>query len=47
MSGETPIEGLYYVGGDAGGFGPGTHQAVDSAAKVSRLVEDYCHRAHD
>ncbi len=41
LSGETPIAGLYYVGGDAGGFGLGTHQAVDSAVNVSQLVLAY------
>jgi phytoene dehydrogenase-like protein len=41
LTGETPINGLYYVGGDAGGFGLGTHQAVDSAINVSRRVLDY------
>ena len=38
LKGETPIAGLYYVGGDAGGFGLGTHQAVDSAINVTRQV---------
>jgi phytoene dehydrogenase-like protein len=41
LSGESPIEGLYFVGGDAGGFGLGTHQAVDSAVNVSQKVLDY------
>ncbi len=41
LSGESPIEGLYFVGGDAGGFGLGTHQAVDSAVNVSQNVLDY------
>lgn len=41
LNGETPIEGLYYVGADAGGFGLGTHQAVDSAVNVSQRVLDY------
>lgn len=40
LSGRSPMAGLYYVGGDAGGFGLGTHQAVDSAVKVSQLVLD-------
>jgi prolycopene isomerase len=40
LSGKSPIQGLYFVGGDAGGFGLGTHQAVDSALNVSRLVLD-------
>ena len=41
LSGETPIEGLYYVGCDAGGFGLGTHQALDSAINVSEKVLEY------
>jgi prolycopene isomerase len=41
LNGKSPIEGLYFVGGDAGGFGLGTHQAVDSAVNVSRMVLDY------
>ena len=41
LNGKTPVEGLYYVGGDAGGFGLGTHQAVDSAVNVSKMVLDY------
>ena len=44
LRGETPIEGLYYVGADAGGFGLGTHQAVDSAVNVARIVQDYHHK---
>ena len=44
LNGKTPIEGLYYVGGDAGGFGLGTHQAVDSAVNVSKMVLDYHRR---
>jgi prolycopene isomerase len=41
----APIQGLFYVGCDAGGYGCGTHQAVDSAFNVSRLVE-LCYKAH-
>jgi phytoene dehydrogenase-like protein len=41
LNGKTPVAGLYYVGGDAGGFGLGTHQAVDSAVNVSEMVLDY------
>ena len=37
-SARAPILGLYYVGCDAGGYGCGTHQAVDSGAAVARLV---------
>jgi phytoene dehydrogenase-like protein len=44
-SATAPIRGLFYVGCDAGGYGCGTHQAVDSAFNVSRLVEMY-HEMH-
>ena len=44
LNGESPIDGLFYVGCDAGGFGLGTHQAVDSAVNVPRLVLAYHHR---
>lgn len=37
-SARAPILGLYYVGCDAGGYGCGTHQAVDSGAAVAGLV---------
>ena len=37
-SARGPIRGLYYVGCDAGGYGCGTHQAVDSGVEVARLV---------
>jgi phytoene dehydrogenase-like protein len=41
-SARAPVVGLYYVGCDAGGYGCGTHQAVDSGAAVARLVlSDY------
>jgi prolycopene isomerase len=41
-SARAPIRGLYYVGCDAGGYGCGTHQAVDSGAEVARMVlRDY------
>ena len=36
--GDSPIKGLYHVGCDAGGSGLGTHQALDSAINVSKLV---------
>jgi len=39
--GDSPITGLFYVGCDAGGSGLGTHQAVDSAIKVSELVLEH------
>lgn len=42
---EAPIQGLFYVGCDAGGYGCGTHQAVDSAFNVSRRIELY-HKTH-
>lgn len=35
---RAPIPGLYYVGCDAGGYGCGTHQAVDSGFRVADLV---------
>ena len=38
-SAEAPIRGLYYVGCDAGGYGCGTHQAVDSGVNVAALVQ--------
>jgi phytoene dehydrogenase-like protein len=35
---ESPLPGLFFVGCDAGGFGCGTHQAVQSGLDVARLV---------
>jgi prolycopene isomerase len=35
---RAPLRGLYFVGCDAGGYGCGTHQAVDSGVKVADLV---------
>ncbi len=35
---RTPLPGLYLVGCDAGGYGCGTHQAVDSGFKVTAMV---------
>ena len=35
---RTPLEGLYITGCDAGGYGCGTHQAVDSGFKVAAMV---------
>lgn len=35
---QAPIGGLFYVGADAGGWGCGTHMAVDSGIKVADLV---------
>ncbi|MCX6006325.1 MAG: FAD-dependent oxidoreductase, partial [Chloroflexi bacterium] len=37
----SPIKGLFYVGCDAGGYGCGTHHAVDSGVRVSELVLQY------
>jgi phytoene dehydrogenase-like protein len=34
----APIEGLYYVGCDAGGTGVGTQQAIESGMKVAEAV---------
>ncbi|MCP4756917.1 MAG: NAD(P)/FAD-dependent oxidoreductase, partial [Proteobacteria bacterium] len=42
---KAPIQGLFYVGCDAGGYGCGTHQAVDSALNVSGMVHRY-HQNH-
>ncbi|MFX1570913.1 MAG: phytoene desaturase family protein [Promethearchaeota archaeon] len=39
--GDSPIEGLFYVGCDAGGSGLGTHQALDSALNVIELVLEH------
>ena len=35
---KSPIQNLYYVGNDAGGFGMGTNQAVDSAVNVVNMI---------
>jgi phytoene dehydrogenase-like protein len=35
---RTPLAGLYLVGTDAGGYGCGTHQAVDSGFNVAAMV---------
>ncbi len=35
---RTPLPGLYLVGTDAGGYGCGTHQAVDSGFNVAAMV---------
>jgi len=35
---QAPIEGLFYVGADAGSAGMGTHQAADSGIKVARMA---------
>jgi len=44
-SAKAPLRGLFYVGCDAGGYGCGTHQAVDSGVKVARTVLQY-HQTH-
>jgi phytoene dehydrogenase-like protein len=36
----SPIQNLYYMGNDAGGFGLGTQQAVDSAVNVVNIILD-------
>jgi len=37
----SPVDGLFYVGCDAGGQGCGTHQAVTSGQHVADLVAQY------
>jgi len=40
---KSPIPGLFFVGFDAGSDGiMGTHQAVDSGMRVSKLVHHHC-----
>lgn len=34
----SPVKGLFYAGNDAGGFGEGSHQAVDSGVKVAEYI---------
>ncbi len=38
---RSPVPGLFYVGCDAGGYGCGTHQAVDSGFNVAELVDGF------
>jgi phytoene dehydrogenase-like protein len=38
---KAPIQGLFYVGCDAGGYGVGTQQAVDSGINVANAVQRY------
>lgn len=38
---KAPIQGLFYVGCDAGGIGVGTQQATDSGMKVANMVLQY------
>jgi len=40
-SAKSPVQGLFYVGCDAGGYGVGIHQAVDSAINVAGMVQKY------
>lgn len=41
----SPLPGLFFVGCDAGGFGCGTHQAVQSGLDVAKLVLDHHRRS--
>ncbi len=38
---QAPVQGLFYVGCDAGGIGVGTQQAVDSGIKLADTVLTY------
>ena len=38
---KAPVQGLFYVGCDAGGFGVGTQQAVCSGITVAGAVQRY------
>jgi len=40
-SAKAPVQGLLYVGCDAGGTGIGIQQATDSGMKVAKLVQQY------
>jgi phytoene dehydrogenase-like protein len=42
---KAPIQGLFYVGADAGACGMGTNQATESGIKVARMVLQH-YRAH-
>ena len=39
---KSPIRGLYYTGFDAGSYGLGVHQSIDSGMKVAEMVRQYC-----
>ncbi len=39
-SSVSPVQGLYYVGADAGGRGVGTEMAVDSALNLWRMLRN-------
>jgi len=43
---KAPVRGLFFVGCDAGGYGVGTQQAVDSAINVAETVLRY-HQMHE
>ncbi len=38
---KAPVQGLFYVGCDAGGYGVGTQQAVESGINVANVVQRY------
>ena len=38
---KGPIQGLFFVGCDAGGYGVGTQQATDSGINVAGIVQQY------
>jgi prolycopene isomerase len=40
-SAKAPLQGIFYVGCDAGGYGVGINQAVDSGINVARMVNRY------
>lgn len=42
---KAPIQGLFFVGCDAGGYGVGTQQATESGINVARAVQRY-HLSH-
>ena len=44
-SAKAPLQGLFYVGCDAGGYGCGTHHGVDSGFRVAHMVLQY-HQMH-
>jgi phytoene dehydrogenase-like protein len=41
----APIQGLFYVGVDSGGYGVGIHHATESAVNVAPIVLSY-HQTH-
>ncbi len=40
-SAKAPLQGLFYVGCDAGGYGIGIHQVTDSACNVADMAMKY------